>query len=58
MVKQWKPWTKSTGPKTPEGKERVSRNAWKGGHRARLRELSKLVNAELRAARELVAGCR
>jgi hypothetical protein len=26
---------------------RVSRNAWKDGHRAQLRELSKTLNAEL-----------
>jgi hypothetical protein len=25
----------------------VSRNAWQGGHRAQLRELSKTLNAEL-----------
>jgi hypothetical protein len=43
---------------TPDGKERVSRNAWKGGHRAQLRELTKMINAEVRAARELVAHCR
>ncbi len=55
MVKRWQPWAKSTGPKTPGGKERVSRNAWKGSRQAQLKELSKLVNAELRAARDLVA---
>jgi len=43
---------------TPDGRERVSRNAWKGGHREKLRELIKLVNAEVRASRDLVAGCR
>lgn len=47
LVKQWRPWDKSTGPKTLEGKERVSRNAWKGGHRQKLRELSKELNSEL-----------
>ena len=57
-IRRWKPWEQSTGPVTPEGKARVSRNAWKGGHRAQLRELSKMVNAEIRAARELSAHCR
>jgi len=57
-IRRWKPWAQSTGPVTPEGKERVSRNAWKGGHRAQLRELSKMVNAEIQAARELAAHCR
>lgn len=36
------PWEKSTGPKSPEGKAKVSRNADKGGHRAMLRELARL----------------
>ena len=54
LIRTWQPWAKSTGPLSPEGRQRVSRNAWTGGHRAQLRELSKLVNAEVRAARELV----
>ena len=57
LIKQWMPWKQSSGPKSVEGKQRVSRNAWTGGHRAQLRELSKLVNAEIRQARELVASC-
>ena len=57
LIRQWMPWAKSTGPKSPEGKARVGRNAWTGGHREQLRELSKMVNAECRQARELVASC-
>jgi hypothetical protein len=57
LIRQWMPWEKSTGPKSPEGRQRVSRNAWTGGHRQQLRELSKLVNAEVRASRELVNSC-
>ncbi len=60
LIRQWAPWDKSTGPKTPEGKERVARNPWRGGHRQLLRELSKMVNQEIRQARELVTsihGC-
>ena len=51
LIRQWRPWEQSTGPRTPEGKARVSRNAWKGGHRAQLRALSKELNAELAAMR-------
>ena len=51
LIRSWKPWEQSTGPRTPEGKARVSRNAWKGGHRAQLRALSKELNAELAAMR-------
>ena len=46
LIRNWKPWERSTGPRTPEGKARISRNADKGGWRERLRELS-------RALREL-----
>ena len=47
LIRTWQPWEQSTGPRTAEGKARVSRNAWQGGHRAQLRELSKTLNAEL-----------
>ena len=55
LIRTWQPWAKSTGPRSPEGRQRASRNAWTGGHRAQLRELTKIVNAECRQARELVA---
>jgi len=29
-IRRWKPWAKSTGPRTEEGKARSSRNADKG----------------------------
>lgn len=57
LIHTWKPWAKSTGPTSPAGKLRVGRNAYKGGHWAMLRELSKMVNAEVRQARELVSSC-
>ena len=57
LIRQWQPWAKSTGPKSPEGKQRVSRNAWTGGQRAQLRELIKMVNEQVRASRELVNSC-
>lgn len=52
----WQPWSKSTGPTTLEGKAVVSRNAWQGGQRARLRQLSKMVNEELRQSQERNSG--
>nr|AWD72273.1 hypothetical protein pH8NP1_p012 [Polaromonas sp. H8N] len=57
LIKTWRPWEQSTGPKTPEGKAAVARNPWKGGHRQQLRELSKMVNEQVRQSRELVASC-
>ena len=57
LIRNWKPWEQSTGPKTPGGKLRVARNAWRGGHREQLRDLSKEITAELRRSRELLARC-
>ena len=56
LIKQWMPWKQSTGPRSVEGKERVAKNAWTGGHRAEMRELSKIVNSEIRSARDLING--
>lgn len=54
LIRTWKPWERSTGPRTPDGKVAASRNAYKGGHWLKLRELSRMVNAEIRAAQETV----
>ena len=48
------PATQSTGPRTSEVQARVAMNAWKGGHRQMLRELSRKVNAEVLEAQDLV----
>lgn len=34
-IKRWKPWEKSTGAKTAEGKENSKMNAWKHGGRSK-----------------------
>ncbi len=41
LIRTWKPWEQSTGPRSAEGKATASRNAWRGGLRALLRELSR-----------------
>ena len=56
LIRTWRPWEQASGPRTPEGKAKASRNAWKGGHWLKMRELAKIVNAECRQARELVEG--
>ena len=48
LIRSWRPWEKSTGPVTDDGKETVSLNAYKGGHREKLRALSRQVNEDLR----------
>ena len=47
-IKKWKPWEKSTGAKTPEGKAIVSKNAYKGGYRPMTEAMSRLLNAILK----------
>lgn len=54
LIRTWKPWQRATGPRTPDGKAIASRNAYKGGHWLMLRELVRMVNAEVKAGRDLV----
>jgi hypothetical protein len=34
-ISRWRPWEKSTGPRSKQGKARVGKNAWKHGNRSR-----------------------
>ena len=45
-IRQWQPWNKSTGARTLEGKAIASRNAYKGGFRAMMREMSALLRGQ------------
>ena len=45
-IRRWRPWERSTGPRSAEGKQRSSRNAYKGGVLQQLRAL----NIEMRHA--------
>lgn len=51
-IRRWRPWDRSTGPKSEEGKAASSRNAWKGGLRAQLRELLRELASLLKQQRE------
>lgn len=58
LIRTWRPWEQATGPRTSDGKATASRNGYKGGHWLMLRELSRVVNAEIREARDLVSSVR
>lgn len=49
-----KPWLRSTGPRTAEGKTRSARNAFKGGQARQLRELRAALNALIRDQHDLL----
>lgn len=51
LIQQWKPWLNSTGPKTPDGKAKISKNAYKGNVRGLLRKVA----AHLREHRKMMA---
>jgi hypothetical protein len=54
LIQTWKPWQQATGPQTLEGKAIASKNAYKGGHWLMMRELTSMVNAEVKAGRDLI----
>lgn len=51
-IYQTKPWLKSTGAKTVEGKAICSRNAFKGGLDAQIKSLRSEMNAFLKEHKE------
>jgi hypothetical protein len=44
LIRNWQPWKRSTGAKTPEGKARSSQNAYKHGISNVKKKLSWLLN--------------
>jgi hypothetical protein len=55
LIRKWRPWEQSTGPKTPAGRAKVSRNAFKGAWRGVLRDLSRALRDQ-EASRKRVVG--
>ena len=54
LIQRWKPWTKSTGAKTPEGKTRSAQNAFKTGKSIEIREMIKQLNKLLKDQKYLI----
>ncbi len=54
LIQRWKPWEKSTGAKTLEGKAKSSRNATKRGDSLEVRELIKYMNRLLKEQKMLI----
>ena len=54
LIQRWKPWMRSTGARTPEGKKRSSRNAYKTGKSIEIRELFKNLNRILKDQKDLI----
>ena len=50
-IRRWKPWSKSSGPKSLPGKAIVAGNAWSGGEWLKLRQAIKALNQAMRDQR-------
>lgn len=54
LIQRWKPWIKSTGAKTPEGKKRSAQNALKTGKSLEIREMIRQLNKLLKKQKDLI----
>ena len=55
LIRRWKPWELSTGPKTLEGKVAASKRGDKGGIRPLVRELSHALRAQQKFLKEMAS---
>lgn len=53
-IRRWKPWEQSTGPRTAQGKAKVSSNAYTGSEWANLRQAIKALNQALWEQKDLL----
>lgn len=53
LIRRWKPWEKSTGPKSPDGKAQSAMRGYKGGTREALRELARILRKQAEALRRI-----
>ena len=55
-IHEWKPWKRSTGPQTPEGKAKSSRNAYKASASQELRQIAKHLRQMERVRKQWFTG--
>jgi hypothetical protein len=53
LIRRWKPWEKSTGPKTEQGKAQSAMRGYKGGTREMLRELARILREQAETLRRI-----
>ena len=53
LIRKWKPWEKSTGPKSEEGKRRSAMRGYKGGTRQLLRDLARMLLEQAEALKRI-----
>lgn len=46
LIRRWKPWEKSTGPKTPEGKKKAAMRGFKGAERVLMRRVARALRRQ------------
>ncbi len=52
-IRQWQPWEQATGPKSQVGKARSAQRGFKGGQRAMLRKLARLLREQGRVLKQV-----
>lgn len=53
-IQRWKPWKQATGPKSVEGKAKVSSNAYRGGQWLEFRQAIKTLTKTLREQKDMI----
>jgi hypothetical protein len=46
LIRRWKPWEKSTGPRTLEGKKKAAMRGYKGAERILMRQVAKALRSQ------------
>lgn len=54
QIQLWKPWEKSTGAKTPQGKATVAKNSTKDGQSVAMRQMMRELNRMMKAEEDWV----